>query len=293
MSDTVPPVGGGRSAAPVGSWMQMPAIQLIAVATATVALMSFVSSQVSKTDEKLGKTEDKLTALINQQTKLLAADIKESGNRSYNDVSEARQRFFDAVTKLTDTHEKLGKTASEVEKTASNVGLVRKDLDSTTEKIPALTSSLRATESKLADTDSKLNTTINSFNGKLSSITDKIQTAKSHEDRYIESFGVTPGRFHSGTFNGRIVAFPLTSDKEAAKELEDKRFTKTRARLGGTEIRAFIPPSPPRRGVNDLPAVLDQSILTISIASRSSQTGSQPSSLPTENQPSPEPAGSR
>jgi hypothetical protein len=103
MSNTEPPVGGANTAteaarpssveaantaqSATSSWMQMPPIQLIAVFGATVALMTFVWSQVSKTDEKLGKTEDKLTALINERAAGLAADIKEAGNKSNNDVS--------------------------------------------------------------------------------------------------------------------------------------------------------------------------------------------------------------
>jgi hypothetical protein len=275
MSNTEPPVGGANTAteaarpssveaantaqSATSSWMQMPPIQLIAVFGATVALMTFVWSQVSKTDEKLGKTEDKLTALINERAAGLAADIKEAGNKSNNDVSEARLRFFDAVKLLNDTSEKLGKTATEV-------SVIRKDMDSTTDKIPALTSSLRTTESKLAETDSKLNTSIDTFDGKLTSITNKIQASKSHEDKYIESFGVASGTFHSGLVNGRIIAFPLPNT--AAREWAERSFTRTRARLEATELYAWVPPGRP---AGNLPRVLSQSVLTAPLASAPSQ----------------------
>jgi hypothetical protein len=241
MSDTEPPVRGARSAEPAteeaklpsvgaartafGNLMGMPAIQLIAVAAATVALMSFVSSQVSRTEEKLGKTEDKLTALIKEKSAGLSAEIKEAGNKSTNQVDEARQRFLNAVTQLTDTYEKLGKTTSEV-------GVI------TTEKIPTLTSSLKATEtklantetklvnteSKLADTDSKLNTTIDSFGGKLTSI-------KSHEEKYIESFGLKIDKdLIATTIRGRILAVP--QDPAKFKILRNANFYQTRTPIG-------------------------------------------------------------
>jgi hypothetical protein len=270
------------------------ALLLFAVASVTALTVLGVANLINASEAKLAAlgnaSELRLTALINEKSAGLAARIEETGNKSSNDVNEARQRFLSAVTHLTTTSETLGKTAGDV-------GRLKEDLEKTTnqvqKEIPGLTSSLNATESRLKVTDAKLNATIDSFGGKLTSITDKIQTSKSHEDRYIESFGVTPGSFHSGTFNGRIIAFPLTSEKEAAKVLKTKGFVDTGSRLGGTELNAFIPPNPPRRAASNLPAVLDQSILTISIAARSTQTPSQPSSHPQENPPSPEPGGSR
>ncbi|HXO68771.1 MAG TPA: hypothetical protein VN838_07395 [Bradyrhizobium sp.] len=293
MSDTEPPVGGGRTAgaatkearpsseaantpqSTVGN--QLPPIQFIAVIGVVVTFMFGVVAFMFGIWTQVNRTEDALRALITEKSASLSADIKEAINKSSNDVNEARQRFLDAVTKLTDTHEKLGETVADVAQ-------IRNQLDSSAEKIPALTSSLAATETKLANTDTRLNTTIDSFDKKLASI----KIPKSHEDRHVESFGVTPGSFYSGTVNGRIIAFPLAP--KAAAELDARNFTKTRARLEGTEIYAWLPP---RRPANNLPKVLSLSILTAPLNSPSPQNPPQLSAHPQENQPSPEPGGSR
>lgn len=243
--------------------------------------------------------EARLTRLISE----VQSDVKETRKEIHGDVSDARKEIS---TALSDARREVNAATSQLTAVTAQTSSLFRDLGShaseikqiknQTDKIEALQQGLEyntgETEKIKGETERIKQDTggIQEIKKTVSSISDKIQTSKSHEDRYIESFGLKPGSFHSGTFNGRIIAFPLTSGKEAAKELEEKRFTKMRSRLGGTELQAFVPP---RRGVNDLPAVLDQSILTISIVARSTQTPSQPSSHPTENPSSPAPDGSR
>jgi myosin heavy subunit len=323
-----PPVAGSnfvvrcvealRSAAPL-------ILTVITVASFVVAILTFwmvwsnnLETRLSKTIDKVEtdnkdarkeselarkETETRLMALIDKAFDNLkglvsatSADLSGLVDRTSVDlqgflaknsaeVSEARREISAAASQLTIATVLTSNLSRELGSHATEITRIKQDtaqLEPMKKELTDNTSETRRIKNDTSD--------IQSIKASVATIQNQLQSTKSHVERHVESFGVTPGTFHSGTYNGRIIAFPLTSEKDAAKELEEKGFTKTRSRLRGTELQAFIPP---RRGVNDLPAVLDQSILTISIASRSAQTPSQPSSHPTENQPSPEPGGSR
>jgi hypothetical protein len=191
------------------SWLPG-ATLVLGVASLTAIAVGVLWAQSNASEARLAAqssiTKNELMALITEKSASLAAEIKETGNKSSNDVNEARQRFLDATMQVTKTTETLGKTAGDVAR-------LKEDLEKTTnqvqKEIPGLTISLNATESRLKVTDSHLKTTINSFNEKLVSINDKIQASKSHEEKYIESFGLKVDKdLTAATIRGRILAVP-------------------------------------------------------------------------------------
>jgi hypothetical protein len=258
------------------SWLPG-ATLILGVASLTAIAVGVLWAQSNASEARLAAqssiTKNELTALISEKSAYLEKIIeKTSGeiNNYRNEISAAPANLIASSKQALDATNQAQRILADADVRANRVDKLEGELRTSAEKLEAntkdilnvrtelspITKSLTNSETSLTDLKAELSQSIGKLNSTVSSI-------KAHEDRHVESYGITPGIFRSGLVNGRIVAFPL-ANTAAARQLSERSFTRTRARLEATEIYAWVPPG---RQAGNLPRVLSQSILTTPFAS--------------------------
>jgi hypothetical protein len=239
-----PPVGGSRALERPDGAEQLPKkasgptnlavkLQLISIAVAILAgLMSaatlvFVGANYFNTART--ETEVRLTKLINKSTD----DLKQNVDKNSNDVSEARRKIEAAATQLngatlisTNLSKELGAHTTEIQQIKKDTGeieQIKKDLGENTNE----------TKKIKKDTGE-----IKEMKDDVASIKDRLQSMRSHDITYLESFHVVvDDNMIFANHYGSVLVFPKNDNK--VRELIDLGFVRTDNKLQPSVVRKF------------------------------------------------------
>jgi hypothetical protein len=199
-------------------------ILLVGIVGGTLAAANFLLNRI---DTVTGAAENRLT-------KLIEASTKEAHN-SQSLVSSASQQLMTAVNTTNTLSKELGAATTEIKQLKT--------------ELPALTNSLTTLEVRV-------NTSVKSLDHSVSTMKNSLQTTKSHEAAFLESFGILmDGELVAKTVQGRVYAFPLSDQK--VDELKRARFVPTYVKLRYRSIPGWIPS---QAAIRIVPTIVDHAV---------------------------------